>query len=282
MSTLGRKPASSIGGSRASIYSHASTARSFRTARGARSNHHNNKPLPWYKKPLITHAFYTDLQRGSWHIGFYTFILSIWTIFTSAFDVYCLDEAKPGSNHTGYYIISFDFVYVGNPHIRNLLIMEALFSLFFAIALFVTSVMLLDGLRKEQETQFKAWLITMGLFTCWRIVSWGFSAIVNDMIFTYHILMFIVWMILNVLDVLSWICIYSLYLELTDLTKLQDIARLKMNTMSSLPASRAASIYGTSSRPTSPYTSHHTTPMDHRAEEPLYAGTGSTYSQRRY
>ena len=42
--------------------------------------------------------------------------LSIWTILTSTFDVYCLHEAKPGSSHTGFYIFSFDFVYVGNPH----------------------------------------------------------------------------------------------------------------------------------------------------------------------
>ena len=41
-------------------------------------------------------------------------VLSIWTIFTSGFDIYCLHEATPGSSHTGYYIISFDFVYVGN------------------------------------------------------------------------------------------------------------------------------------------------------------------------
>ena len=33
---------------------------------------------------------------------------------TSAFDIYCLHEATPGSEHTGYYIIAFDFVYVGN------------------------------------------------------------------------------------------------------------------------------------------------------------------------
>lgn len=37
-------------------------------------------------------------------------------MFTSGFDLYCLHEAAPGSSHTGYYIITFDFVYVGNPH----------------------------------------------------------------------------------------------------------------------------------------------------------------------
>ena len=42
--------------------------------------------------------------------------LSAFTIFTDGFNLYCLHEAAPGSNHTGYYIFSFDFVYVGNYH----------------------------------------------------------------------------------------------------------------------------------------------------------------------
>ena len=33
-----------------------------------------NQKLPWYKKPIVSNAFYTDLQRGSWHIGFYTLV----------------------------------------------------------------------------------------------------------------------------------------------------------------------------------------------------------------
>ena len=39
---------------------------------GARSAKYNQ--LPWYKKPIVQNAFYTDLQRGSWHIGFYTLV----------------------------------------------------------------------------------------------------------------------------------------------------------------------------------------------------------------
>lgn len=35
---------------------------------------------------------------------------------TSMFDIYCLAMAVPGSTHYGYYIISFEFVYVGNVH----------------------------------------------------------------------------------------------------------------------------------------------------------------------
>jgi len=43
-------------------------------------------------------------------------LVSVFTIVTSIFDLYCLAEATPGSTHYGYYIISFDFVYVGNQH----------------------------------------------------------------------------------------------------------------------------------------------------------------------
>ena len=42
--------------------------------------------------------------------------LSAFTIFTDGFNLYCLHEAAPGSSHTGYYIFSFDFVFVGNAH----------------------------------------------------------------------------------------------------------------------------------------------------------------------
>ena len=101
--------------------------------------------------------------------------MSIWTIFTSGFDIYCLHEASPGSTHTGYYIISFDFVYVGNGHIANLLIMSSVVSLLLGIALFFTNVMLLDGLRKEQENGFKGWLVVMGILTPWKILAWGFA-----------------------------------------------------------------------------------------------------------
>ncbi len=56
----------------------------------------------------------------------------------------------------------------------------------------------------------------------------GIKGIVNDMIFAYNILMLLVWFFFNILNVLAFICIYSLYLELSGLTKLQDFARLKV------------------------------------------------------
>ena len=117
---------------------------------------------------------------------------------TSAFDIYCLHEAMPGSEHTGYYIIAFDFVYVGNwdgkkiknmpieiSHIilnnlaipngnifsnytftvRNLLMMSAVFSLIGGFILFIASIAILDALRKEDERAFPFWLWTMVLYS---------------------------------------------------------------------------------------------------------------------
>jgi len=254
MSSYGGPRTPSLMGSRQSVYSHSSST--VRTTRTGPKSHNYGKvnKLKWYQKPIMKTAIYTDLQKGAWHIAFYTLFLSIWTILTSTFDIYCLHEAKPGSSHTGFYIFSFDFVYVGNPHIWDLLVMSSVFSLLGGVALCCTNVLLLDGLRKEQETAFKAWLYTMGIFTCWKWVAWGFGFIVNDMIFIYNIIMTFAWFFFNVLNVLSFLCVYSLYLELNDLTKLQDMARLKMDTMSSMAPSRAAStVYGQGSRPTSPY-----------------------------
>lgn len=56
--------------------------------------------------------------------------------------------AAPGSTHYGYYIISYEFVYVGNVHVRNTLVVCALFSMLLGIVNFVTSVMLVIALRK--------------------------------------------------------------------------------------------------------------------------------------
>jgi len=239
---------SNYDGSRLSVYSHASTTRSTRTL-GTHSRGLSLKStrVPWYQKPLVQNAFYTDLTNGAWHITFYTLFLSIWSGLTAVFDIYVLEEAKPGSSHTGYYLFSFDFVYVGNHHVRNLLLMSALFTLFGSLALFVTSCIILDALRLEKETGFKSWLVTMGIFTPWRIIAWAYASIVNDMIFAYHIVMFLTWLFFNVLNVMAWVVMYSLYLELTGISKLEDMAKLKMDTLSS----RAGSIYG--SRPTSPH-----------------------------
>lgn len=72
---------STFGGSRNSVYSHASTVRTIRaggpgaSSKGGRSR---GGKIPWYKKPILSHAIYTDLQRGSWHIGFYSLVSFSW------------------------------------------------------------------------------------------------------------------------------------------------------------------------------------------------------------
>lgn len=241
---------SNNGGSRLSIYSHASTTRSTRTL-GAHSRGVSLKStrVPWWRRPLVASAFYTDLTTAAWHVTFYTLALSAWTGITSLFDCYLLEEAKPGSSHTGYYLFSFDFVYVGNHHVRNLLFFSGLTSIVGAIALFITSCIILDALRLEKERGFEAWLWTMGLFTPWKIVAWVYAAIVNDMTCcssSYHIFMFLIWMVLNVANVFAWVVMYSLYLELQGISRLEGMAKMKMDTLSS----RAGSLYG--SRPTSP------------------------------
>ena len=53
--------------------------------------------------------------------------------------------------------------------------------------------------------------------------------IVNDMIFAYNIIMLIAWFFFNVVNVFSFLCVYSLYLELNDLTHLEDQQRLKVS-----------------------------------------------------
>merc|ERR1719445_987686 len=237
-------------GSVRSIYSTASTMRSTRTlgTSGTRGHHSlKNQKVEWYQRPFVKNAFYTDLTTGAWHVTFYTLFLSIWAGFQGIFEMYILEEAKPGTSHTGYYLFSFDFVYVGNHHVRNLLFMSALFTLVGAVAVFISSCVTLDALRLEKETGFKSWLISMGIFTPWRVIAWVYAFIVNDMIFAYHIIMFFVWLFFNIVNIMAWMVMYSLYLELTGISKLEDMAKLKIDTMSS----RAGSIYG--SRPTSPY-----------------------------
>lgn len=56
-----------------------------------------------------------------------------------------------------------------------------------------------------------------------------FLGIVNDMIFAYNIIMLIAWFFFNVINVFSFLCVYSLYLELTDLTNLDHAHMLKVS-----------------------------------------------------
>ncbi|CAH1112414.1 unnamed protein product [Psylliodes chrysocephalus] len=239
-----------------SVYSH-TTSRSNANLRGSRSL--KSLKTPWYQKPLVQDAIFIDVQRASLIAGIFSLVLSLFTIITACFDLYCYAMAAPGSTHYGYYVISFQFVYVGNRHVRNTLVMFAAFSILLSLAVFVTSIMLINALRKEYEKKMLPWLYSFAVFTTFRFLAYLFFSIINDMIFAYNIIMCLLWTIFIVLSVYGWVLVYSLYIELSELTRLEDLAHLRMGTMQSLNTSTAPSLAG--SRPTTPHSTVSTMPV---------------------
>ncbi|XP_066584286.1 uncharacterized protein pasi2 [Prorops nasuta] len=240
-----------------SVYSHVTT-RSSANLRSSRSV--KSVKIPWYQKPILTNAYVLDIQRGAMFTAIFSVFLAFFTICLSVFDIYCLAQAAPGSVHYGYYIISYEFVYVGNQHIRNALIMFALFSMLGGIVVFVTSLMLIRALRKEYEKKMVPWLYSFAVFTVFRLFAFIFFSIVNDMIFAYNILMCLLWIVFICFSIYGWLVVYSLYLELSDLTRLEDLAHLRIGTMQSLNASTTHSLAG--SRPTTPHSTVSTMPVN--------------------
>lgn len=234
-----------------SVYSHY-TGRSSTNLRSTKSV--RSLRVPWYQKPILHDAYFLDLQRGSLLTGILSLIISLFTFAQMIFDLYCLGMAVPGSVHYGYYIISFEFVYVGSAPVRNTLIVFSLFSWLGSVAVLVTSIILIVALRKEYEKKIVPWLYCFGIFIAFRIFAFVFASIVNDMIFAYNVLMCLIWIVFSVVGVYGWLLVYSLYLELSDLTKLEDLAHLRMGTMASLNASLAGS------RPTTPHSTVSTMP----------------------
>lgn len=72
------------------------------------------------------------------------------------------------------------------------------------------------------------WLFSFAAFTVFRLIAWLFSSIANDPIFGYNFTMILLGALFNVINVYGWILVYSLYLELFDLTKLEDLAHLRV------------------------------------------------------
>nr|XP_023015657.1 uncharacterized protein LOC111505130 [Leptinotarsa decemlineata] len=208
-----------------SVYSHTrSTGNLSRSARSLKS-----LKTPWYQKPIVQDAIFLDVQRASLVTAIFSLLLSIFTIITSCFDLYCYAMAAPGSTHYGYYVISYQFVYVGSRHVRNTLVMFAAFSILLSLVIFVTSIMLINSLRKEYENKMLPWIYTFAAFTIFRFLAFLFFSIVNDMIFAYNIIMCLLWTIFIIFSVYGWVLVYSLYIELSDLTKLEDLAHLRVS-----------------------------------------------------
>lgn len=82
---------------------------------------------------------------------------------------------------------------------------------------------------QEFERRIPPWLYTFAAFTVFRFVAWVFISIVNDQIFFYNITMLMLWGCFTALNVYGWVLVYSLYLELSDLSKLEDLAHLRVS-----------------------------------------------------
>lgn len=76
------------------------------------------------------------------------------------------------------------------------------------------------------------WLWSFAIFTVWRALALIFFAIVNDLYFAYNVIMVLLWTIFCVLSIYGWAVVYSLFLELVDLTKLEDLAHLRVRSLS--------------------------------------------------
>lgn len=81
---------------------------------------------------------------------------------------------------------------------------------------------------QEYETKIVPWLWSFGIFTGFRFLAFLFFAIVNDLIFFYNIAMTMLWIVIISASLYGWLVVYSLYLELSDLTKLEDLAHLRV------------------------------------------------------
>lgn len=140
--------------------------------------------------------------------------------------------------------------------VRNILVLFALFSFIAAAVIFVTSLILISALRKvkkdslytffcilyhnyviifqEHEKRIVPWLFSFAAFLVFRFIAWLFSSIANDPIFGYNFTMILLGAVFSVVNVYGWILVYSLYLELFDLTKLEDLAHLRVCHLSQL------------------------------------------------
>lgn len=85
---------------------------------------------------------------------------------------------------------------------------------------------------QEYETKIVPWLWSFGIFIGFRFLAFLFFAIVNDLIFFYNIAMTMLWIVITAASLYGRLVVYSLYLELSDLTKLEDLAHLRVSCLS--------------------------------------------------
>lgn len=76
------------------------------------------------------------------------------------------------------------------------------------------------------------WLYAFAVFTVFRLFAFLFASIVNDLIFGYNITMCLLWSLFSIINVYGWVLNYSLYLELRNLSKIEDYAHLRVSCVS--------------------------------------------------
>lgn len=96
---------------------------------------------------------------------------------------------------------------------------------------------------QEYETKIMPWLYAFAAFTSFRILATIFFGIVNDLIFAYNILILLIWIIICVGSVYGWIVVYSLYLELVSLTRLEDLAHLRVSLKETIELTESNDIF---------------------------------------
>lgn len=127
------------------------------------------------------------------------------------------------------------------------------------------------------------WMWSFPVFILMRFLALLLFAIVNDMVFGYNIFVVVIWSMTCVGSVYGWLLVHTCYLEFANITRLEDLAHLRvrnlkcvsinrltfisfnnvyqMGTMASLHASMTPSI--SESRPFTPYPSTvHTIPVE--------------------
>uniref|UniRef100_A0A6G1S8A5 Uncharacterized protein n=1 Tax=Aceria tosichella TaxID=561515 RepID=A0A6G1S8A5_9ACAR len=195
----------------------------------------------WQRRPILKTAYLLDLQKGSYATAIFTLIESVLLLALSLFDLYCLLVARPGSRHFRNFGFSFLFVYSCNHYVRYALILTSSLLFLQAVALFISSYIIIPALKKEHELKYRPWLWVMTVSVCFRTTTMIFQSIANDLYFTYHQVMLFIWFILIPINIFVLLVVYSNYQELSDITKIEDMAKLKMSTLSSLQGSRSFS-----------------------------------------
>ncbi|XP_067122459.1 uncharacterized protein [Centruroides vittatus] len=193
------------------------------------------------RRPFFQNAIVTDLQNGSYIASIFAIFESVFVILQTVFDAYILIEAEPGTIHYRYFGINFLFVYSGNRHVRNILLFICVVTFLLYLSLLVTSVILMNALRKEKEKKFQSWLTCIVVCTVWTLLAITFRSVANDLYYSYHQAILVIFIIILILNTFFGLVVYSNYQELEDITRLEDMARLKTSTFSSLSTSRSLS-----------------------------------------